>query len=227
MTREGGRLAEKVGWRDIVRLHAACRGPWRASRRRCGQGWRRSTPAKTTVRAGNRAGGQEREADRAAGRRAGECVAEGDAGVGQTALGRRAPARLTADPNPLITLFRRCVVRIHDGEGPVPRERLLRGAGPGRDLRACGARRPALQAVVAGPGRCGEPSPARCRRWSTVVDPAAYPLPDLALLGLGDAAPDGIIPVCACRRAAGAGSGHRTVLYLAGYTIEHGPVPRR
>jgi tetratricopeptide (TPR) repeat protein len=129
-----------------------------------------------------------------------------------------------ADPNPLVTLFRRCVVRIDDDAGRfrgsgffvapgqvVTCAHVVHGAGA---IRVRWQDRPAAPAVVAS----AVPSLASVR------DPASYPLPDLALLALGDA--EGWDHPCvALATTPPALDGSPAALFLAGYTVEHGPDP--
>jgi hypothetical protein len=128
------------------------------------------------------------------------------------------------DPNPLVALFRQCVVRISDGEGG------FRGTGffaaPGRVVTCGHVVYGAAQLRVRWQGRqtsanvTGAAPPLE-----SVDDPGRYPLPDLAVLEVsGDAAEWdhpcvwlASEPLALGRGAAG--------LYLAGYTIEHGTDP--
>ena len=125
------------------------------------------------------------------------------------------------EPNPLISLFRQCVVRISDGGGK------FRGTGffvaPGRvvtcahlvygsaELRVWWRDRLAPLAVVA------EEVPP----FALAPDSASYPLPDLALLDVAGAEEWGhpCVKLMAGHRVL---DGSPIALYLAGYSIEHG-----
>ncbi len=58
----------------------------------------------------------------------------------------------------------------------------------------------------------------------SVADPASYPLPDLAVLDVAEAAGWGH-PCAALTAEQPVLGGSRDGLYLAGYTVEHGPAP--
>src|ERR1022692_1110299 len=97
--------------------------------------------------------------------------------------GRRA-GRVAVDagePNPLISLFRRCVVRIDDGEGG------FRGTGffvaPGRVVTCAHVVHGAAALRVRWRDEDGAPAVVAdaVPPLETVTDPAAYPLPDLAV----------------------------------------------
>ena len=118
-----------------------------------------------------------------------------------------APVVADADPNPLISLFRQCVVRISDGSG------MLRGTGffaaPGQAITCAHVVHgvPAIQVSwqgqLASAAVTGAVPPL-----NTVADPGAYPLPDLALLSIGDKAQEWDHPVRPLDdRPAGAGWG--------------------
>jgi hypothetical protein len=127
------------------------------------------------------------------------------------------------EPNPLIALFRRCVVCITDEA-----ER-FRGSGffvaPGRVL-TCGHvvhgaqvlrvrwadRDSAVSGVAAVPPL------------ASVANPASYPLPDLAVVDVDDAAGWGH-PCAALTTDQPVLGEPPDGLYLAGYTIEHSPSP--
>jgi hypothetical protein len=126
------------------------------------------------------------------------------------------------DPNPLIGLFRRCVVCINDDRGR------FRGSGffaaPGRVV-TCGhvahgaaALRLQWQDQTAAVNGVAAVPPLE-----SVADPGSYPLPDLAVLSVDEAA--GWEHPCAALSAEQPVLGGRDGLYLAGYTVEHGPVP--
>jgi hypothetical protein len=132
---------------------------------------------------------------------------------------------VTNDPNPLITLFRQCAVRIGDDAGR------FRGTGffvaPGRivtcahvvhgaaELRVQWQDRQPVRATVA----AAQPPLA------LVSDPATYPFPDLAVLNLGSDTATWDHPCAALTDARPVLDEARAVLYLAGYTVEHGKSP--
>ena len=127
------------------------------------------------------------------------------------------------EPNPLIALFRQCVVCITDEAGR------FRGSGffvaPGRVL-TCGhvvhgaaALRVQWQDRVVPVGDVAAVPPL-----ASVTDPGSYPLPDLAVLGVDEAAGWGH-PCAVLMLGQPVLGGPPDGLYLAGYTIEHGPVP--
>jgi Trypsin-like peptidase domain len=129
--------------------------------------------------------------------------------------------RLDGDPNPLIGLFRRCVVCITDEAGR------FRGSGffvaPGQVV-TCGhvvhgaaALRLRWQDRVAPAGKVAAVPPLE-----SVSDPGSYPLPDLAVLEVSEAAGWGH-PCAALTAGQPVLGGARDGLYLAGYTVEHGP----
>lgn len=127
------------------------------------------------------------------------------------------------EPNPLIALFRRCVVRVNDEAGS------FRGTGffvaPGVVLTcahvvhgAGGLRvRWRDRAVPAYVVRAEPPL-------DSVPDAADYPLPDLAVLKAEGAQVWGH-PCAGLTAEPPVLSGSPDALYLAGYTIEHGPDP--
>ena len=127
------------------------------------------------------------------------------------------------EPNPLIALFRRCVVCITDDAGR------FRGSGfflaPGQVLTCGHVVHGAAALLVRWQDRVAPVSEvAAVPPLESVADPRSYPLPDLAVLGVDEA--DGWDYPCAALTPGqpvlgGAPDG----LYLAGYTIEHGPVP--
>lgn len=126
------------------------------------------------------------------------------------------------EPNPLIALFRQCVVCILDEAGR------FRGSGffvaQGR-VATCGHvvhggvplrvrwqdREAAVNGIVAVP-------PV-----GSVADPGSYPLPDLAIVDVEEAAGWG--HPCAALATEQPELGVRDGLYLSGYTVEHGPRP--
>jgi len=127
------------------------------------------------------------------------------------------------DPNPLISLFRRCVVCITDEQGR------FRGSGffaaPGRVV-TCGH-------VVHGAATLRLQWQDQTARVSgvaavppleSVANPRNYPLPDLAVLNVDDAAGWGH-PCAALTAEQPVLAASRDGLYLAGYTVEHGPTP--
>jgi hypothetical protein len=124
------------------------------------------------------------------------------------------------EPNPLIALFRRCVVGITDEAGR------LRGSGffvtPGRVV-TCGhvahgaALRLQWQGNAATVSGVAEVPPL-----DSVADPGSYQLPDLAVLTVDEAAGWG--HPCAALAAGQPALGVRDGLYLAGYTVERGGV---
>jgi hypothetical protein len=128
------------------------------------------------------------------------------------------------EPNPLIALFRRSVVRIDDGEGG------FRGTGffvaPGRVV-TCGH-------VVHGAVRLracwqGEEAPVNvvgaAPPLESVDDPAGYPLPDLAVLEVSGDAVGWDHPCVLLASGPLVLGGAPGGLYLAGYTKEYGPSP--
>jgi S1-C subfamily serine protease len=127
------------------------------------------------------------------------------------------------EPNPLIALFRQCVVRVGDEAGS------FRGTGffvaPGLVLTcahvvhgAAGLRvRWRDRTVAVGVVRAEPPL-------ESVPDPADYPLPDLAVLEVEGAQAWGH-PCAGMTTEPPALSGSPDALYLAGYTVEHGPDP--
>ncbi len=128
------------------------------------------------------------------------------------------------DPNPLISLFRSCVVRI-DSEGGK-----FLGTGffvaPGRVVTCGHVVHGAAGLRIWWQGRfapviVSSAVPAL----DTVADARSYPLPDLAMLNTGPEAVDWLHPcvLLAGRQPILAGSSGW--LYLAGYTVEHGPDP--
>ena len=127
------------------------------------------------------------------------------------------------EPNPLIALFRQCVVCIIDEAGR------FRGSGffvgPGQVL-TCGhvihgavALRVRWQDHVVAVSEVAAVPPL-----DSVVDPADYPLPDLAVLGVEEVAGWGH-PCAALALGQPVLGRPPDGLYLAGYTIEHGPTP--
>lgn len=134
-----------------------------------------------------------------------------------------APGLPDREPNPLIALFRQCVVRVDDEAGS------FRGTGffvaPGVVLTCAH--------VVHGTGgtrvrwRSGCASAALVRAeppLESVLDPARYPLPDLAVLQVEGGADWGH-PCAGLTAEPPVLSRPPDALYLAGYTIEHGPDP--
>jgi WD40 repeat protein len=124
------------------------------------------------------------------------------------------------EPNPLIALFRQCVVCISDTEGK------FRGTGffvaPGRMLTCAHVVHSArgLQAQwqdhVATVAVAGAAPPLE-----SVLDPASYPLPDLAVLELEGDAKGWNHPCVALTAERPVIDASPAALYLAGYTIEH------
>ena len=128
------------------------------------------------------------------------------------------------EPNPLIALFRQCVVRIDDGEGG------FRGTGffvaPGL-VATCGH-------VVHGAGRPrvwwqGREAPASVADavppLESVHDARSYPLPDLAVLEVGADGAGWDHPCVLLASGPLVLGGGPAGLYLAGYTKEYGPSP--
>ncbi len=142
------------------------------------------------------------------------------------------------EPNPLVALFRRCVVRIDDGDGN------FRGTGffgaPGQVVTCAhvvhGAaelrvrwRGPVMAGVTAMTGMTGTAEVAAAANVTgaappleSVDDPRTYPLPDLAVLDVGTEwdhpcvrLADGPLTL----------DGNPAGLYLAGYTVEHSSSP--
>ena len=134
-----------------------------------------------------------------------------------------AQSRLDAEQNPLFALLRRCVVRIDDGTGS------FRGTGffvaPGLVLTCAhvvhGADGPqvrwqdnaALAKVVDAAPQLG-----------SVSTPADYPLPDLAVLEV-ERTREWHHPCVALANESPVLGMSPDVLYLAGYTVEHGVSP--
>jgi tetratricopeptide (TPR) repeat protein len=129
------------------------------------------------------------------------------------------PGTPEVDPNPLITLLRECVVRI-ECEGRFRGSAFFTAPGRvltcahvvhgGQDLKAVWqGRSAAVTAVVAAPPL------------ASVANPERYPLPDLAVLDLGDGADDWGHPCVRLSVAQPALAMPAERLYLAGYTIEH------
>jgi Trypsin-like peptidase domain/Tetratricopeptide repeat len=127
------------------------------------------------------------------------------------------------EPNPLIALFRQCVVCIIDEAGR------FRGSGffvaPGRVL-TCGhvvhgalTPRVRWQDQVIAVSEVAAVPPV-----DSVINPADYPLPDLAVLGVEEAAGWGH-PCAALTLGQPVLGRPPDGMYLAGYTIEHGPIP--
>lgn len=121
------------------------------------------------------------------------------------------------EADPLITLFRACVVRVGDVQGT------FRGTGffvaPDTVLTCAHG---VASLSVAWEGRT---FPASVRQavppLAGVADAATYPLPDLAVLSIDDA---GAVAGHPCVRLAGGGPpAMGEALYLAGYTTEHDP----
>jgi tetratricopeptide (TPR) repeat protein/S1-C subfamily serine protease len=133
------------------------------------------------------------------------------------------PPVTDADPNPLIALFRQCVVCITDEAGE------FHGSGffvaPGWVL-TCGHvvhGVPGLQVKwqdrVAPVTVAGAMPPLE-----SVTDPGSYPLPDLAVLDVPGAA-EWMHPCAGLAVEQPVLAGSSDDLYLAGYTIEHGLMP--
>lgn len=125
-----------------------------------------------------------------------------------------------ADPNPLITLLRQCIVQIQDGGGR------LRGTGffvaPGRVVTCAHVVHGASAIQVMWQGQEVSAAVAGAvPSLDTVASPAAYPLPDLALLDVGEAAQEWDHPCVRLWAGTPALDRSPDVLYLAGYTIEH------
>ncbi len=127
------------------------------------------------------------------------------------------------EPNPLIALFRQCVVRIDDDQGG------FRGTGffaaPNQVITCGHVVHGAAQPRVWWQGREAPASVAGAvPPLESVDDPGSYPLPDLAVLEVRGVA--GWDHPCV-RLASGplVLGGTPGGLYLAGFTIEHGPGP--
>ncbi len=123
------------------------------------------------------------------------------------------------DPNPLVSLFRSCVVRVDDEDGFrgtgffVAPERVVTcghvvHSAPGLRVRWQGAVIPVAGVVAVPPV-------------AEVADRAGYPLPDVAVLELGAGSEGHPCVLLGDRQPALGGPG----LYLAGFTAEHGPDP--
>ena len=221
----GGQVAEKVGWKDafdFAQVSGTLEGVAQAIR----SGLVKVTPSKTTVELGIQLAVKN-------GKLTGLLV-EGQADVSLKVTlewGDRARRQMTpvpdGEPNPLIALFRQCVVCITDGRGG--------SAAPGSSSRrarcspagtSCTARRAlrvrwqdhvapvsvAGRSAAAGvggrPGQLPAAGPGGARSSRSAERAGSHPCvaltPGQPVLG---GAPNG--------------------LYLAGYTIEHGPVRRR
>jgi len=124
------------------------------------------------------------------------------------------------EADPLITLFRACVVRVDDGHGT------FRGTGffvsPGTVLTCAHVVHGVASLSVAWEGTT---FPASVRQavppLSTVANAATYPLPDLAVLSIEDA--EAVVGHPCVRLAGGGPPAMGEALYLAGYTTEHDP----
>ena len=128
------------------------------------------------------------------------------------------------DPNPLIVLFRQCVVRISDGDGG------FRGTGffaaPGQVVTCAHVVHGAAQLRVWWQGREEPASVAGAvPPLELVTDARSYPLPDLAVLEVGGDATGWDHPCVRLGSEPLALGGGAAGLYLAGYTVEHGPDP--
>ena len=128
------------------------------------------------------------------------------------------------EPNPLIALFRRCVVRIDDGEGG------FRGTGffvaPGQAVTCGHVVHGAAQLRVCWQGQEAPASVAGAAPpLESVKDPRSYPLPDLAVLEVGGDAAGWDHPCVLLASGPLVLGGGSAGLYLAGYTKEHGPSP--
>ena len=128
------------------------------------------------------------------------------------------------EPNPLIDLFRRCVVRIDDGEGG------FRGTGffvaPGQVVTCGHVVHGAAQLRVSWQGREALASVADAAPpLQSVDDPRRYPLPDLAVLQVGGDGAGWDHPCVGLVSGPLALGGTPAGLYLAGYTVEHGASP--
>jgi hypothetical protein len=126
-------------------------------------------------------------------------------------------------PNPLIALFRQCVVRVDDEAG------MFLGTGffvvPGLVLTCAHVVHGAALVQVRWQDRVASATTVLAEPpLESVSDPADYPLPDLAAVRLDSA--KGWDHPCACLATGPpALGGSPDALYLAGYTIEHGPNP--
>ena len=131
-----------------------------------------------------------------------------------------APVVADTDPNPLISLFRQCVVRISDGAGT------LLGTGffvaPGQVITCAHVVHGAAAIQVSWQGQLASAAvTGAVPPLDTVADPGAYPLPDLALLSLRNETQDWNHPCVRLMTGHPALDRAPEVLYLAGYTIEH------
>jgi S1-C subfamily serine protease len=127
------------------------------------------------------------------------------------------------EPNPLIALFRQRVVCIIDEAGR------FRGSGffvaPGRVLTCGHVIYGAVALQVQWQGQAGPVGEvAAVPPLESVADPASYPLPDLAVLGVVGAEEWGY-PCAALTLGQPVLGSPPGGLYLAGYTIEHSRVP--
>jgi hypothetical protein len=134
------------------------------------------------------------------------------------------PPVTDVEPNPLIALFRQCVVCITDEAGE------FRGSGffvaPGRVV-TCGHVVHGVQDLqvkwldrIAPVTVAGAAPPL-----DSVTDPRSYPLPDLAVLDLAAEGQGWEHPCAALTLERPVLGGPPDGLYLAGYTIEHGLMP--
>ena len=155
-------VAQKVGWKDILSFEGVS-GTLEGIAQAVRSGLEKATPSKTTVELGI-------ELAVKSGKLTG-LIVEGDADASLKVTlewGGQAeddPCH-EGSPNPLIALFRQCVVCITDEAGRVPRLWVLRGAGPGGHLRARRPRRRGAAAAVARTRLRRRPGSRRCRRWS-------------------------------------------------------------
>ena len=124
------------------------------------------------------------------------------------------------EPNPLIVLFRQCVVRITDDA------REFRGTGffvaPGRVLTCAHVVYGALGLRVVWQDRAASAAVAAAEPpLASVSDPKSYPLPDLAVLVIEGDAVGWDHPCTYLTADRPVLDGSAAALYLAGYTIEH------
>jgi trypsin-like peptidase len=134
-----------------------------------------------------------------------------------------APGLPDREPNPLIALFRQCVVRVDDEAGS------FCGTGffvaPGVVLTCAHVVHGTDGTRVRWRSGCASAALVRAEPpLESVMDPARYPLPDLAVLQVKGGTNWGH-PCAGLAAEPPVLSGPPDALYLAGYTVEHGPDP--
>ena len=129
-----------------------------------------------------------------------------------------------AEPNPLVELFRQCVVSIKDDMGA------FRGTGffvaPGTVVTCAHIVHGASDIeVVWRDHRAPAVVTAAAPPLGSLAAPESYPLPDLAVLDLGDDACSWDHPCARLTVDQPLVTGSAEALYLAGYTVEHAASP--